>query len=335
MRSRSAFTLLELLVVVSIIAILMGLLFSAVQRVRAAAARTKCQNNLKQLGLALHNYESGRGKLPPGNSYLNGKAPELNMGYETRILPYIEQDNLWREAMAAFQQQPFFEKPPHLSILDRVIPSFVCPMDARTQDAHAFSRAFRVAFTDYLGVWGTDYTKPDGVLFVDSAVRLIQIFDGTSNTLMIGERPPSADYNLGWWYAVGVRIKAAPRKCCSACANSTIIHVSNPVRKDRITLSPSRYQRMRCLSLLEPSSRRREFRVRGWIGAILELQCGFDPSGAGHPRGWRSRRHSVIVHSFLRSGMHLRGTYGNRLSRTPKGQRSKVKSQRSKVKRGR
>jgi prepilin-type N-terminal cleavage/methylation domain-containing protein/prepilin-type processing-associated H-X9-DG protein len=197
---RRGFTLLELLVVITIIGVLMGLLMSAVQRVRAAAARAKCANNLRQLGLALHNYHDTTSLLPPGCSFRNESDPHPHMSWLTRLLPYLEQEALWRDALTAFSVERFFLTPPHHANLVRVLSTFVCPTDGRAAEPWDFG-SVRIAFTDYLGVWGTDRLQRDGVLFLDSRVRLTDIRDGTSSTLIIGERPPSADHGLGWWYA--------------------------------------------------------------------------------------------------------------------------------------
>src|SRR5215467_14275276 len=95
--SRRGFTLIELLVVIAIIAVLIGLLLPAVQKVREAAARMACQNNLKQLGLGLHNYENAQGAFPP--SYVLTVTPPATVqaySWGVLILPYVEQDNLYR-----------------------------------------------------------------------------------------------------------------------------------------------------------------------------------------------------------------------------------------------
>ena len=92
----AAFTLIELLVVIAIIAILIGLLLPAVQKVREAAARAKCQNNLKQIGLSLHNYESAFARFPPNGVYPKGAAAPDSYSALARLLPYVEQANLYQ-----------------------------------------------------------------------------------------------------------------------------------------------------------------------------------------------------------------------------------------------
>jgi prepilin-type processing-associated H-X9-DG protein/prepilin-type N-terminal cleavage/methylation domain-containing protein len=200
--SRHAYTLLELLVVIAIITLLVGLLLPAVQKVRDAAARLQCMNNLKQIGLAAHQYHDARKIFPAGMSFENNRAPLLYATWLTQLLPYIEQQPLWRVSLAAYRQssRPFVN-PPHVG-LSTVIPLFVCPSDGRAEQVQVAQREqIPVAFTCYLGVEGKDTSSLDGILFRDSKVRVADITDGTSSTLFAGERPPSADFQYGWWYA--------------------------------------------------------------------------------------------------------------------------------------
>ena len=204
MRARSGFSLTELLVVIAIVGVLIGLLLPAVQKVRDFAARSKCSNNLHQIVLAAHQYHNTALSFPAGMRYQRGKDPLLFMSWLTALLPYLEQQELWNLTQDAYEQapSPFPDKnPPHVG-LDTVISTFVCPNDPRAGDVQR-SRLenWAVALTCYLGVEGKDLWTNDGVFFRDSHVRFADIRDGTSQTLFAGERPPSPDFQFGWWYA--------------------------------------------------------------------------------------------------------------------------------------
>jgi prepilin-type processing-associated H-X9-DG protein len=118
------------------------------------------------------------------------------------LLPYIEQENVWKEIEAAFASDPdrmrFYGHEPHHRMLGVPVLLFNCPADSRLPGPHL--AAVPVAFTSYLGVSGSSRPGNDGMLYLDSRVRFSDVTDGTSNTFMVGERPPSADYQFGWWY---------------------------------------------------------------------------------------------------------------------------------------
>jgi prepilin-type N-terminal cleavage/methylation domain-containing protein/prepilin-type processing-associated H-X9-DG protein len=201
-RARPAFTLVETLVVIAILGLLVGLTAGGVQRVRAAAARAQCLNNLRQLGLAGQQHVAATGAFPAGVTDGNGKDPLRALGWIPRFLPYLEQDELWRLTLAAFAKSPFSGNYPKHPC-DRILTLARCPTDPRAGDFHADPAKYggaAVALSSYLGVNGTAAARENGVLFSDSHVRPADITDGTSNTLLLGERPPSPDRYWGWWY---------------------------------------------------------------------------------------------------------------------------------------
>jgi len=178
---RQGFTLIELLVVIAIIAILIGLLVPAVQQVRNAAARTTCQNNLKQIGLAMHNYHDTYKKLPAGwVTQRGGVAPNPGWSWSLLILPFIDQQPLYN-ALNPDIVTP--GGPPAASgAVVTSVSTFLCPADSGQTTNSNFGNYATTNYVINRWVLGPDVNNNP------TNMTLIRITDGTSNTFLAGER---------------------------------------------------------------------------------------------------------------------------------------------------
>ena len=222
---RSGFTLIELLVVIAIIAVLVAILLPAVQQAREAARRTQCKNNLKQMGLAMHNYESAHRTLPSG--YLHAYEPVANPGdanhmgiaWSTLLLPFLDRANLHADVNF---DAPCFDVS-NQKARETVVPVFLCPSDPYSEGEMVVrddtsTPIEQYACSSYAANWGpasgvfdtpaddTDDVNLDatpvvgteppnatlraagGLFFRNSAVAMRDVTDGLSNTLAVGER---------------------------------------------------------------------------------------------------------------------------------------------------
>jgi len=202
MKRHKGFTLIELLVVIAIIAILIALLLPAVQQAREAARRSQCKNNLKQIGLALHNYHDSFNTFPPGWIGVAGNAASpagaSGFGWGSFVLPYLDQAPLYNQikfnlAMNHADNLPFIRQ--KLTV-------FQCPSDPKPDTTTVDGVVMATA--NYVGLFGTTEVDEcyhefeednslvacngNGAFFLNSKIGLRDITDGTSSTLMVGER---------------------------------------------------------------------------------------------------------------------------------------------------
>lgn len=217
---RSAFTLVELLVVIAIIGVLVGLLLPAVQAAREAARMSQCKNNLRQIGIALHNRHGIYNQLPAG---WTADAPEGSpgWGWASEILPQMEQGNLYEGAVK--RNLPIDDSANQFA-REQIIPGYICPSDIGPKlfmihgggaddhdheeeheheeeehehtEEHSIDEGtplFKVAKSNYVGMFGTgeledEASAGNGVFFHNSQVNFAHVRDGLSNTLFVGER---------------------------------------------------------------------------------------------------------------------------------------------------
>ena len=204
LRRRTAFTLIELLVVIAIIAILVALLMPAIQQAREAARRSSCKNNLKQIATGLHNYHDTHSTFPPGwigvTNQWHHVEGNSGWGWAAMILPEIEQRNIFEQINFS---TPVVTANP--SILRQTLSTYRCPSDSFPEvwdikREGSGGRLATLATSNYVGCFGTTelhdcegaavgvHCVSDGAFFLNSTVRIRDITDGATNTILVGER---------------------------------------------------------------------------------------------------------------------------------------------------
>ncbi len=221
-RRPCGFTLIELLVVIAIIAVLIALLLPAVQQAREAARRAQCRNNLKQIGLALHNYHDVHRTFPSGWVAVTGTVQNAHggingAGWGTMILPFVDQVNLYQR----FDANVAIEAPANAAFLDTRLSVFRCSSDPQPdtweieEEGNPGNVLATLPVANYVGSFGTEETDGcenapgtapvavdgqcvgDGVLYHNSHTRIADITDGASNTFVVGERLTRTE--AGWY----------------------------------------------------------------------------------------------------------------------------------------
>jgi prepilin-type N-terminal cleavage/methylation domain-containing protein/prepilin-type processing-associated H-X9-DG protein len=236
---RSGMTLIEMIVVMAIISILMALLLSSVQKVRATAARTACLSNARQVALATLNYHATHQGLPPAldRKFLPPRLYDVTsdggQAWLTAVLPQLKQRAIYDAAEETYRLEFHHLPVPGEHISKTVIPTYVCPADRRT---HIEVEAKSSATTCFLGNIGTSRYGTDGAMQFDRRTSLTQITDGASQTILFGERPPgtpAAPYGT-WFTGWGMNV----------AIYGQVMHIGNPEAIDSGAVN--------CLTAYEP-----------------------------------------------------------------------------------
>jgi prepilin-type N-terminal cleavage/methylation domain-containing protein/prepilin-type processing-associated H-X9-DG protein len=253
---RKAFTLIELLVVIAIIAILLSLLLPAVQKVRESANRTKCQNNLKQMGIACHQYHDTHRSFPSGYvASVSYPDTRPGWGWSAWLLPYIEQENLYR-------QIDFRQPVEQTQAIQTPLSIFLCPSDPPPPPTFELSDATMAplciaAASSYAATVGQDASevdapKGDGVFYRNSKTRIGDITDGTSQTVLIGDR--------AWSQTNGIWAGAPNNAVCRPGSGNVWPNATGPAQ---------------ALILVH----------NNWINITTDADGGLDDFSSNHPGG--------------------------------------------------
>ena len=245
MPKRPAFTLIELLVVVAIIGVLIALLLPAIQKVREAANRTKCQNNLRQVAVAMHHYESARGHFPPAfrgelNPFYGNPAYFDSWSPLAELNPFLEQTAIYNQmdlTLPTYESTiPFNITAPNRFAVEQTVKLFLCPSDKMEPVTSGPAYGVPVlgptnyAFCNGSGTNGGSPWDADGAFVANRRLRVADIADGTSNTAMLSEStlgegaesatgPPPAPLATVYAYLSGLALSEA------TCAQATLWNV--------------------------------------------------------------------------------------------------------------
>jgi prepilin-type N-terminal cleavage/methylation domain-containing protein len=196
---KSGFTIVELLVSISVIGVLIAMLLPAVQYAREASRRMVCSSRLRDLGLAATVYHDSMHRLPHGTELSRSRNPYRS--WLSQLLPWLERANLSKEIDDAYAKDPYPFSPISHQHLSSYVSLFACPADFNSESVYSSRHGVLVGMTSYLGCSGPDSVAGTGSLCGERSIRFSEIKDGLSNTILAGERPGSIGNDYGWWYA--------------------------------------------------------------------------------------------------------------------------------------
>jgi len=204
---RRGTSLVEVVIVIAILSLLAALTLGGVQRVRSTAARAECLARMRQVGLAIQSHHATHRQYPAGVAYpfsqtgYQIESEHAGISWLTLILPQLDQDAIWRQAWVAHRAQPRGTSSAHDAISVQRIAVFRCPADGRTAGSTPAYPAINWGLNNFIGTSGTGLLDDGGILIWNLSVSTADVTDGTSNTLLFGERPSNRSGVQSSWYA--------------------------------------------------------------------------------------------------------------------------------------